>query len=85
MKKAFITLIFIISITNTFSQGVGEDSDVPGFSDDVIDNNTSPIDSNIIALIGVAVLYGLYKIRNYQQKSLLITSKNESGMEDMFK
>ena len=63
MKKALITLIFIISITNTFSQSGDGDSGVPGFSDDVIDNNTSPIDSNIIAILGVAVIYGFYKKR----------------------
>lgn len=71
MKKVLITLLLLLFITNSFSESNMEQSSEPGFNDNVIDNPAAPIDSEIIALLGVAILYGLYKIRNYQQKSLI--------------
>jgi hypothetical protein len=61
MKKVLITLLLLLFITNSFSESNMAQSSEPGFNDNVIDNPVAPIDNEIIALLGVAILYGLYK------------------------
>jgi hypothetical protein len=62
--KILISLFFLFSITTFFGQGTTSQNNEPSFSDDVIDNPTAnPIDSNIVSIIGLVIIYGFTKTR----------------------
>ena len=64
INNILFSLFLLFSISTACGQGTMSQNTEPTFSDDVIDNPiASPIDSNIMSIIGLVIIYGFTKTR----------------------
>jgi hypothetical protein len=64
INNILFSLFLLFSISTACGQGTMSQNTEPTFSDDVIDNPTAnPIDSNIVSIIVLVIIYGFTKTR----------------------